>query len=453
MNIRHILNNVIVLLLPFVMGGVMLGYLNVISVLFILLVYLTTISRLDVSISFAIIFPPLFGWFFQHMNIGLPGSMFSILIGYLFLNKDIITIAKTPVWKRWVYIILILVIFVAYYLITGKTSNSTTKIIGLLVTVSYTPFFMLLAQNEKVNITNLAPVFFFYGLLMMLIGYNFLGYSKPTGLFDFITFRKEGAYNVSLAKMHMNYHVIGIAGLMGISFLLSVSKKVNDINIISIAFACVWLILASGARQALVGLVLLIALWMMLRSNRIRMSNIFISLIIIYTLYIFVSQLNIDFIKVMFDRSLSVEEIINRNYNYAYDLIDEYWLTGIGFGNYLNPTTGEIYPHNIVLELICEIGVIGIIILLIPIIIYISSNKVSWYDRFSNGALAAIIFLPYFIRSMISDDISRNIVVITLFVVIFSPKTRTFTKNTMKKILRKQHIDHLHPRIKTNRYL
>lgn len=427
MNIRHTLNNGIVLLLPFIMGGAMLGYLDFMSVAFILLVYLTTISRLEQSISFAVILPPLFGWFFQYYEIALPGALFSVLIGYLFLNRDIITIVRTPIWNRWKYIIPIIIIFVAYYIFTGKTANSTTKIIGLLITVSYTPFFMLLAQDEKVSVTNIAPVFFFYGLLMMLIGYDYLGYSKPTGLFDFIAFRQGSTYNARIGELHINYQIVGNAGLLGVSFLLSVFNRIKTINIISIIIACVWLILASGSRQSIIGLALLIGLWMLLRGDKLNIWSILFSFIIISVFYIFLSQLNIEFISVLFDKSQPMENNIDRNFDYAYIIIEKEWLTGIGFGNYLNPVTEEIYPHNIILELICEIGVVGIVFLLIPIIFYLSNNKVSWRDRFSNGALAIIVFFPYLNRSMISDDISRNIVVITLFFVFFSPKS-TFKK-------------------------
>ena len=121
----------------------------------------------------------------------------------------------------------------------------------------------------------------------------------------------------------------------------------------------------------------------------------------------------------MFDTSSDAEERLNRNYDYPLQVIEDYPFTGIGFGHYFNPMTYEIYPHNIILEILCELGAFGMVVLLIPTLVMAIAMRVSFSTQLQNGYKVLLLWIPYVVRSLISGDLGENIVVFISFAIFF----------------------------------
>lgn len=410
------LNTIFTYLLPILVGGVMLNIFNVYIVLIYLLIYLCTIEKIELAISFAIILPPFLGSIFQIFKIPLPGSLFAIVLASFF------ALGSFKYLQLWdfghivkSYITPIVVICILYYVFTGQTENSTSKIIGLTITACYSPFLMFITKSTKVNMGHLASIFIIYALLMIRVAYDFYGYAAPMGLFDFTSFRFGGYANVRDGITHVNYQNVGIAALMAASYWLSTIKKMGTLLDWIILLTSSWIVLISGARQAIIGFIIIIGVWLLSRNGRFKMKGAILFSLFIVVSILFLKNLDIEFITEMFDK----RDNLDRDYTYAFFVIANNTLTGIGFGNYWDAVNDLYFAHNLFLEILCEMGVIGFMLLSIPILRFVFSNQFKLSQNFNNGALSLLVFLPYFIRSMISDDLSRNIIVFITFFIFF----------------------------------
>ncbi|WDW10071.1 O-antigen ligase family protein [Priestia aryabhattai] len=83
------------------------------------------------------------------------------------------------------------------------------------------------------------------------------------------------------------------------------------------------------------------------------------------------------------------------------------WGNGLGsFGYMLNGFDIRDYPHNIFLETLSELGLIGFIILIIPI--YISVRRFYIYSKFDSRGyikLTMCLFIYYLVNSLVSGDL------------------------------------------------
>ena len=82
-------------------------------------------------------------------------------------------------------------------------------------------------------------------------------------------------------------------------------------------------------------------------------------------------------------------------------------INGIGYGRYSFMGDYGQYPHNMIVELLCETGIIGLLFFFALLIYHI---KKSWH--FSEYYV--FLLLVFFIRSMASGGLDTNIAVLTL---------------------------------------
>jgi len=409
------LNNLLTYALPFLIGGVMLNKFNVYFILLWLLIYLLTIERIEAAVSFAIILPPFIGSIFQVYHIPIPGSLLSLFIAVGLAFPFLGNLNDWDFRQVIKYIFPITLVCVLFYVFTGATENSTSKIVGLLITVFYSPFLFFISESEEISTDRLAPVFIIYALLMIRVAYDFYGYSAPTGLFDFTSFRLGGYANVQNGTTHVNYQNVGIAGLMATAYWLSSRNNIRNTIDYIILFSSMWIVLISGARQAIFGLIIIIGIWLLCRNGAINIKGVLLFIAFMVLSALAIKFLNIEFISSMFED----RDNIDRDYSYPLYIIFTNTLTGIGFGNYWDPVNDLYFAHNLFLEILCEMGVLGFVLIFIPVLVFLLSDQKDFSRRFSNGALSLVIFLPYFIRAMISDDLSRNIIVFITFFIFF----------------------------------
>lgn len=100
------------------------------------------------------------------------------------------------------------------------------------------------------------------------------------------------------------------------------------------------------------------------------------------------------------------------SYGIAFKMINESNLMGFGIGSYLNHIGGiggdRSYPHNIFLELLAELGVIGLFIFILIIIVglYRFSKSKTKRNFYSLSILA--IFVYFLLNALVSGDLNDN---------------------------------------------
>ena len=134
----------------------------------------------------------------------------------------------------------------------------------------------------------------------------------------------------------------------------------------------------SGARQAIFGLAILLFLKISFFSEAHSYAKKTITIILgvttLYLFVIFIDNLGIDFLSTVLDRQGDIYSITGRGENFtrAIQIISKDPLWGLGLGGY-SPENMSIYPHNIILEILCECGIIGLTALLIVTLMFLKT--------------------------------------------------------------------------------
>lgn len=408
----------------------MLGYAHLPILFAFLILLLFSMKKMELSISMLLIFPPLLGTIFQILDYGIPGSIIPFFFVILLLPKSLLKLFYNKKIAL-LFTLVIIGIFVAYYLLTAKTEYSDRKIVELLITsVIYLIAFSLMSSSPNIDTRRIGKIFYVYGLILTSIGLDILGYSQFNGLFDFSSFRDASNAMKELEMVSISYHSVGIAGMTGLAFLMSSPRNCKLDYFIVPAF--IWLILISGARQALVAAFLVFFMKYVMNHRKFNLVDVakWATLLVIIIMVLFIAD--IETVNSVFDSKASAGERLNRNFDYPFKIIEQHFLDGIGFGNYDNTVAREVYPHNIILEILCEMGFIGFLILSFVVFIFIARNKFSLRYQLLCGSYAIMIYIPYLVRSLISDSIGHNV---SVFILLFTLYSRKKSKSLVKSKL------------------
>lgn len=423
--------SILLFLTPFLGIGVIYGFINFYALFFVFLFSLLFFNRDEVALISFLIFPKLLGLVLPLLGINVPGSLFGLIIGLLLMRKEHILTLFRLYEKPLKIIFTIYIIFCIYFIFTGNTATSNTKFVSL------TLFFVLdllvvimFIKNNKINIDNISIAYTLYSVLLISFAYDFASYQRPASFLDIDSFRNSFYIHKSRLETMISYHTVGNSALISIAFFLSAFR--NRISLLGVLFVIlnIYLMLFSGARQSLVGLIVSFLIYIYVKYKRLNILIITVTVLLI-TLYILLPILNVQYINdILYSSSM------NRNFDYPLKIINENLLLGIGFGNYYNPLTEEIYPHNILLEILCEMGLIASLMILLLFVYFFLDKRVSFCNVVQGNYFAIILMIPFLVRSMISDSIDENFIAIVLpLFLLYTPKITCEyeKKNTMYK--------------------
>lgn len=415
-------SSILILLIPILFINVIYGIFNYLMILSIILVSLFFFSKDEIALISVLIFPKLFGLLFNCWDIKIPGSILGIIIGLILLKKHkllrMIKLYSIP----FKIIFSIFVLFYVYYLFGYNSINSTAKFENLTINFIVDLIIVLiLIKNNNIKTDNISLVYAIYSIFLFSLAYDLLSYTRPMSLMDFESFRNTFYILKSNAENTMAYHAIGNSALTSLAFYFSSPKKHFSFLDLLLTFYNLYIILFSGARQSLVGVFIIFLFLIYLKYK--TLNKLLFSVVILYLLLdILLPLLNIQYINVVLYEQHSTS-MLNRNFVYPLQVIYDNLFFGVGFGNYYNPFSDETYPHNIILEILCEMGVVAIVIILVLFVIFFRDKKVSLSNKMLDGNYAIMIILPFIIRSIVSDSIDNNFIVfVFILFLLYNPR-------------------------------
>ena len=414
------------LIFPFLIYGVVYNRVNVgILIIISLLYFILCLNRHEKAVVCGFILTTILGFFGQMYHFPIPGSMIAFLLMLIFLGKDMSAFYSSRYIVPSVYILLFFTICLFAYFLTGDTQNSTRKIMNMSIhMVSAIVSFSVLKEFEDIRMERIAPMFLLESLILISLVMGTFFFFPFQGLFDFDAVRNTWIELKRLDIAYLNYHFMGIAAFIAAVFYLCERPRLITVFDYVFILACVWTQLLSGARQAVFGFILFFAFWLVYRQQRISIPMLFVSVLFVVGAYYGLQSIQSETFGIIYEQSSNINENINRNFDYPIALIKEHFWQGIGFGNFYNPSTDEVYPHNMILELLCEWGLIGTAILSIPLILFVALGNFSWQGVLSNASLCLFVVFPYLTRSMISGDLSDNIELFCGFFILFYSKNQ-----------------------------
>ena len=383
---------------------------------------------------FIVFFPYIAGYIFNTVGIsGVGGAMkysgLAILFVTVMMGKAKLTNVLQGLWPLFVLLFL-------FILSVNTTTGGDYAGPKLSATIRhgfvlFFAFAFLFSNLEKFNFTKLGVLFIVLSTVLLPLSIVTNGISGPSDLFDFAFLRHQTEEDLfSEYNFHIGYQVSGFLMVQGLGFFLTASKK-NHIPLIIVVLilgAMLLALLYGGSRQAILSFLIIVFLWVLLANHNTpslhinekklskRVFRVFKWLLfLLITLVVFYYVLNILTEEEGLLNSVAEEGFVEGGGRGEWLMSGirqflEHPIWGVGYGRFMVYNYYGSYPHNLFIELLCETGLIGFTIGVI--LLFITSVR-------SRKMLLPIMFLwlAYFLRAMVSEDISMNI---TVFVILFA---------------------------------
>jgi O-antigen ligase len=317
-------------------------------------------------------------------------------------------------------------LFFIFYCLGPMHSYSNDKMIFIIYKgIFFIICFIVLIVNPNINYIKLI-------VLILLSVYQYYSYTNiqlnwegPLNFLDFGSYRIF--YLSALDKMEdqlINYQEIGLSSVIAFAFLLNLmptnkSLKLNNVFFYLGIVASVLFVLYSGSRQSLYSLPIIFFVYLFFEKRIDKKKTIQYLVISILAIFFFVDFVYDD--KSVFKASDgdTLAEKIHRPFEiiHAADLIVQKPLLGHGLGGFTPYYNNQrYYPHNIFLELICETGIIGTLILIVYLISQMRMNKVLLSQKAKAKFLLFPVFIALLMRANLSSDLTETVYVFSFLI-------------------------------------
>lgn len=299
-------------------------------------------------------------------------------------------------------------------IVMENISKNTPKLIEMLLTgtLTYIAYIYIFNYRQKINFFYLAIYCSIFAIFLLQLNVICNHYGTPSSLFDFGFYRNQVGVDMyaELADAKViyatHYQFFGMVCAIGFSLCFAFNKlPIKDFSILFILNLLA--IGYTGARQYLIIMILLFAIYLLMAKRNI------IGKVLIFTAAIFIAifALHQTILKDYFD-ILSDQGILEGSgreglFYVGVKMFLQNPLLGVGFGGYNFYNNYAAYPHNMIVEILAELGFLGFIVILIIIM-----NNKSWRILFISrkyNIFMMYIIMAYFMRSMISESLAGNI--------------------------------------------
>ena len=305
--------------------------------------------------------------------------------------------------------------------------RGSTKIIGIIQNGILMLFgYYVFIHSPKINNEILTQSLFLVTIMFLIHNMNLLGIA-PSNLFDYEWQRKGSELvframdNGETYRKFVNYQVVGMNALFGVCIYLS-QLTVNKKKTLLYSLIGLQLVLTSGARQAIFGYFIVVILSLVVFnkdnfaaskfSNKIKylFGGVILALISVQVL----QMVNIEFLTQTLSEGDKGRDMLKAM---GWNLFYQYPIFGAGVAGFNHAYPGMLYPHNFFIEILCECGIFGAVLLSVTIIYHFSRQKLSLLYLTRNGSFIFLIMATTGIRMMVSNDLASSI---ELFSIVFA---------------------------------
>lgn len=342
-------------------------------------------------------------------------SPLTILIGLYIMRKFLLNESYSLI-KNGRLLLFIIVFMALSMILSGNTSVNLDKLIDVLVygVLSYIAFSYLFYNRNKIDFYRLAVYCTIFSLFLLQLNTISNGYGTPNSLLDFGFYRMKVGTDMytDLAQVGIayatHYQFFGLICTYGLSLCMSFERMSQKsaiilllLNLIAIGY--------TGARQFLIILFLLFAFFMLFSKGNI-FGKILIATMgcLIISLLLFNSILN-EYFTVLSDRGVLEGSGRLGLVDVAVDMFKNNPLIGVGFGGYNFWGNYDAYPHNIILEILAEMGIVGLLFIVLSVLYYFRQIYVFFSKKYD--IYLCFLLIPLIARAMISGSLADNIVI------------------------------------------
>lgn len=417
------LNKLTVCLLPLFILGITFTKIPFIVVLAFLLIRLMATDR-DTCGVFLLMFGGAIGGYVRQKYPFMP--VYGLLFQFygLFLLRNYF-LSKRRENQGFKYLLVLMIYFLLNFALSPNTGDvyAQNKIFGMIQTAlfMYVGYYALIRSHRFNNES--------FGQLLLLSSILFFVYNmellsiRPSGLFDYTWFRfsTEGIkMNDPMMEKVINYHIVGMNSLFALSFIIS-QHDIKKTTLFYYSILATQLVLFSGARQAIFGLIIIFALRYYFKSGNVgvrrgKLKYLVSAIVLLYLSVSLLELLDLDYINNTLSEGDEGRSLLS---DLAIALFLKYPIFGSGIGGFQH-NVFMMYPHNFFLEVLCECGILGLLLLSYVVFSFVRKHKINLFYLTKNNTFFFIILIALLARCMVSADLSYSI---QLFSAIFACST------------------------------
>lgn len=390
----------------------LMGFINMYFWLLLAVIYLCTLKRIEIGVLMLLVGSSLFGRMFASQSLYLGVVVFSLIIGIILLHREILSVLNKNS-RQVIFALTFILLFVEYFLFSPMTDYGKDKILKLSVrTLIWITTFLILSRSEKIN-TKTFSVFFLLLTLFYLSQAAQMYNVRAHGFLDFFSFRLEatelGRNDANTGIV--NWQTLGYLSLASCVFWISRKKfwKGDKTSSILMFVCSFWIIAIAGARQTFFAFGIVVLIRYLLKSSHLLSASNIIKACLVLTVFIIIMQLIGSSYYVQVLENADTGSKLNRDINTPEMVMAINPTFGVGFGCY-SLHANKDYPHNFFLEVICELGFVGLIIILSIIFSFIITSKHRNFLRYTTAgnSYMFLLFIVFFLRSQISGDVADS---------------------------------------------
>jgi O-antigen ligase len=331
----------------------------------------------------------------------------------------------------------ILIIFLFYGFFTTSWSMSTIYGLSKIGLLSFWVFAFLLFSNDIVEDFYLFIKYIFVVTIIVLFIF-YVVYGSPFEIIKHVTrfyrlFANENTSPMSYSKF------LGIGILSSFCLFLNTKSKLIYLGTSGVTLTAFAYMILTGSKGPLFSLFisLLFFIFFILRGRTFKLSFLLIFCIVILGFSFSGSAEKYEF---LFKRYISLEHSYSTRAVFLSKAINEIsismqsnlpiFLFGNGSGNFsylFRSSDTALYPHNIIVELLYEYGLVGLILFLVSIMIP-AYNSIRLLKRDESIKYLILFWIYLLLTTMTSGDISGNFLFFGFSVLIYSYLNMRYTK-------------------------
>ncbi|MBR5168356.1 MAG: O-antigen ligase family protein [Salinivirgaceae bacterium] len=414
---NKILQRAYYIIIPTLLIGISLGYTNFNIAFAALLPLLFMTNRHTLGVFLTMYGGPL-GGVIRAMYPSLPVyGLLLRLIGFILIWELVVDLFSNNL-RFFGLMALLLAVFGIFYMIGPQDEWAIDKYSAMCIN----GFIMIICYYAYCR-SNVIDAECLYRLLIIaaicMFAYVVATLSIiPGQIYDYNWFREQ---SLSLRREYEEYDVNVVVGYQHVGMLLAYAVtivlsqiKINKQTIILYVICGLHASLMSGCRQAVLAIVIVIALRMVVftkknlqqRMSMTRILGTFIGISLsYYAINFFFENVQSDVISYTLEEGDSGRQSL---FLYAWNIFLNYPIMGAGIGGF-HAITGEVWPHNFFLEALCETGLVGTTIIVTIAIATLVRKRVGLFFLTESNMFYFLVVITLFIRVMVSSDFTESI--------------------------------------------
>lgn len=354
------------------------------------------------------------------------------IIGFMLVRDLVVELFKTH-GRAFVGMFSILLVFGLFYLIGPKDDwawdkYSTMCVNGLLMVIGY----YVLDKSKTINAERLCQILLVAAICMMIMVVTYY-HLNPGSILDYNWFRMQAEADSAASNYTEHYVVsyqhIGMLIVYGAAIYLSQTKLKLAPTLFY--FICAFhFTMMTGCRQAILAILVVVVLRIVVfRNDNVGNKKVmskfawiaFGSILAYVGISFFIENTSSEFVTRTLESGDLGREML---YAKAFAIFLAQPIFGSGIGGF-HAITGDNWPHNMILEMLCEVGIVGTLSVLIIVLVSMFRKRIGLLHITKSDMFYFLILIALFVRVMVSSDLPESI---ELFSAVFAISSECIDK-------------------------